>query len=55
MAEELYLSTLTRLPDAAEVAELSATLAKRPADQKSKVLGDAAWALLTSVEFRFSF
>jgi hypothetical protein len=55
MAEELYLSILTRLPDAAEVAELSATLAKRPADQKSKVLGDAAWALLTSVEFRFSF
>lgn len=55
MAEELYLSTLTRLPDAAEVADLVAALSKRPADQKTAVLGDAAWALLSSVEFRFAF
>jgi hypothetical protein len=55
MAEELYLTTLTRLPDAAEVADLAAALGKRPVTDKSKVLGDAAWALLSSVEFRFAF
>jgi len=55
MAEELYLSTLTRLPTAAEAAEFAAALAIRPPEQKAQVLGDAAWALLTSVEFRFSF
>lgn len=55
MAEELYLSTLTRLPAPAETAELAAALEKSPADQKARLLGDAAWALLTSVEFRFVF
>jgi hypothetical protein len=55
MAEELYLSTLTRLPTATEAADFAAALAKRPPEQKAQVLGDAAWALLTSVEFRFSF
>lgn len=55
MAEELYLSTLTRLPEPTETAELAAALAKGPADQKARLLGDAAWALLTSVEFRFVF
>jgi len=54
-AEELYLSTLTRLPEPEEVASLEAALAGHPASDKAKVLGDAAWALLTSVEFRFSF
>jgi len=54
-AEELYLSTLTRLPEPDEIAILDAELAGQPANARAKVLGDAAWALLTSVEFRFSF
>ena len=54
MAEELYLSTLTRMPTEAEVAELSATIAARPPEKKAEVLTDYAWALITSVEFRFS-
>ena len=53
MAEEIYLATLTRLPDAAEVAELGATLAARPPEKKADALGDFAWALLASLEFRF--
>ena len=54
MADELYLSMLTRMPADAEVAELAATLAARPPEKKAEALTDYAWALLTSVEFRFS-
>ena len=54
MAEELYLSTLTRMPADAEVADLAATLAARPPEKKAEALTDYAWALITSVEFRFS-
>jgi hypothetical protein len=54
MAEELYLSTLTRMPADAEVTELAATIAARPPEKKAEVLTDYAWALITSVEFRFS-
>ena len=54
MAEELYLSTLTRMPADAELAELTATLAARPPEKKAEALTDYVWALITSVEFRFS-
>jgi len=54
VAEEIYLSTLTRMPEPAEVAEIAATLEARSQAKKSDVLGDFAWALLTSTEFRFS-
>ncbi|MDB6151570.1 MAG: smc 4 [Chthoniobacteraceae bacterium] len=53
IAEELYLSTLTRMPSESEVAELAATVAARPPEKKSEALTDYAWALLTSTEFRF--
>ncbi len=53
MAEEIYLSTLTRMPEAAEIAEVEATFAARPKAKKAEVLGDLAWALLSSNEFRF--
>jgi hypothetical protein len=53
MAEEIYLATLTRLPDAAEIAEVAATIAARPPEKKAEALGDFAWALLASLEFRF--
>lgn len=52
-AEELYLSTLTRLPAETEISELSSILAGRPPDKKADALTDAAWALITSNEFRF--
>lgn len=53
-AEEVYLSTLTRLPDDAEVALLARTLAAHPPEKRTEPLGDLAWALLTSTEFRFA-
>jgi hypothetical protein len=54
MAEELYLSTLTRMPTEPEKADLAVAIAKRPADKKAEALTDAVWALLTSNEFRFA-
>lgn len=54
MAEELYLSTLTRLPAEAEITDLSAAVAARPPEKKTEALADFAWALLTSTEFRFA-
>ena len=53
MAEEVYLSTLTRMPEPAEVAEVTAALDARPPEKKAEALGDFAWALLSSTEFRF--
>ena len=54
IAEEVYLATLTRLPDEAEVATLAATVASHPPEKKAEALGDVAWALLSSIEFRFA-
>lgn len=54
MAEEVYLSTLTRLPDEGEIAGLTSTIAAHPPEKKAEALGDVAWALLTSIEFRFA-
>jgi hypothetical protein len=53
IAEELYLSTLTRQPTDAEVADITQILSGRPADQKAAAITDLVWALITSVEFRF--
>jgi hypothetical protein len=53
-AEELYLSILTRTPSPGEAAEVADTIKAVPADKKAQALTDYAWALLTSVEFRFS-
>lgn len=52
MAEELYLSTLTRMPAGDEVAELTSALAAQP-EKKNETLTNLAWALITSTEFRF--
>jgi hypothetical protein len=48
--EDLYLTVLTRLPDAEEKAQLKSWMAAH-ANDKSKALGDFAWALLSSTEF----
>lgn len=50
MADDLYLSILTRLPDAEEKRVLAAWIEKR-ASNKSTALADFAWALLSSTEF----
>jgi hypothetical protein len=51
--EELYLSALTRLPDAEERAEGVAYLAGN-APRRTEALGELAWALLASAEFRLN-
>ena len=53
VADELYLSVLTRFPDAVERKEIADFLAQRAADRPT-ALQDLAWALLTSAEFRFN-
>ncbi len=49
LAEELYLSIFSRLPDAEERQETAAFLARRP-----NGVADFAWGLLASTEFRFN-
>jgi hypothetical protein len=53
VADELYLSVLTRLPTADERKEVTDYLARHAA-QRPAALQDLAWALLTSAEFRFN-
>ena len=53
IAEELYLSVLSRLPDAEEREEVSAYL-KTYAARRGAALGELAWALLASAEFRLN-
>lgn len=50
VAEELYLSVLSRQPTAEETDEVAKHLAKH-ADRRSAALGQLAWALLASTEF----
>ncbi len=52
LADELYVSVLTRPPTAVEMKEVEKRLAARPTERQA-VVQDLAWALLTSVEFRF--
>lgn len=52
LAEELYVSTFTRQPSADEIAEVTTYLEQRKED-RSAAIQEIAWALLTSVEFRF--
>ncbi|NBV22861.1 MAG: DUF1553 domain-containing protein [Proteobacteria bacterium] len=52
LTEELYLSTLTRLPTDAETDAVAKQLAAREKD-KPAVVQELAWGLLTSAEFRF--
>jgi hypothetical protein len=53
VAEELYLSVLTRPPGAEEVREVAEYLRGREKDRPA-ALGELAWALLASAEFRFN-
>lgn len=53
VAEELYLSVLTRRPSDEERKEVAEYL-KRRAGERPAALKDLAWALLASAEFRFN-
>lgn len=53
LAEELYVSTFTRQPSADEIAEITNYLEQRK-DDRSAAIQEIAWALVTSVEFRFN-
>ena len=53
IAEEMYLSMLARLPETDEVATIANYL-KRNNKRRAAALGDLAWALLTSTEFRLN-
>ena len=53
IAEELYLTTLTRLPDAEEKA-LCRDYLDRHKSRRTEAIGELAWALLTSAEFRLN-
>ena len=50
LAEELYLSTLSRQPTPAEASIVADYLKKRSADPE-KAIGRLAWALIASTEF----
>jgi len=52
VAEELYLSVLSRLPDDEERAAVSEYLKKKSSpEQRTKALGNLAWSLMASTEF----
>lgn len=53
LAEELYLTCLTRLPTDEEVQEVSTYLADR-ADTRPVAYTELIWALVSSAEFRFN-
>jgi len=53
VADELYLSILSRLPSDNERKDVAAYLTRRSAE-RVPALQDLAWALLTSAEFRFN-
>ena len=53
IAEEMYLSMLARLPEKDEIATVADYL-KQNEKRRAAALGDLAWALLTSTEFRLN-
>jgi hypothetical protein len=53
VADELYLSVLTRMPDAAERKEVASYL-ERNGKKLEAALGELAWALIASTEFRMN-
>ena len=53
LADELYLSILTRLPAPEEAKDVADYLARRSTDRPVAVQ-ELIWALLTSTEFRFN-
>ena len=53
LATELYLAVFSRRPDKDETKAVLEFLSNRQ-DQRATAIGDLAWAMLTSAEFRFN-
>jgi hypothetical protein len=53
IAEELFLSVLTRPPSEEDTRDVTDYLADRTADARSAAIVELVWALVTSAEFRF--
>ena len=53
IAEKLYLSVLARLPEEVEKATVANYLQQNE-NRRESALGDLAWALLNSAEFRLN-
>jgi hypothetical protein len=53
LAEELYLSVLSRRPSDAEIAETTNYLTTR-GNERAAAVQELAWALIASLEFRFN-
>jgi hypothetical protein len=53
IADDLYLSVLSRLPTAEESADVARVLAAQSGDKPAAV-AELVWGLLTSIEFRFN-
>jgi hypothetical protein len=53
VADELYVSVLSRKPTEAEVVEVTNYLAARP-NERPAALGELSWGLISSLEFRFN-
>lgn len=54
IAEELFLSTLTRRPTNADVEDVTAYLAGTTAEARSAAIQELIWAAISSSEFRFN-
>ena len=54
IAEELFLSTLTRRPTAEDVADVTAYLAGQAGPARAAAVQELIWAAISSSEFRFN-
>jgi hypothetical protein len=54
LAQELYISVMSRPPTPVEIKDVADYLAARP-DAKQDAVQELAWGLLTSAEFRFRY
>jgi hypothetical protein len=54
LAEDLYLSVLTRRPSREEELEIAEYLAARPATERPAAVQELIWALVASAEYRFN-
>lgn len=54
LAEELYVSTLTRLPTADDMADVGNYLSGQTGDARTAAVQELIWAVVTSSEFRFN-
>ena len=54
LAEELFLSTLTRRPTAADIADVTAYLAGQTGPARAAAVQELIWAAISSSEFRFN-